>query len=361
MLDIIRPGLPTDCRIICVSDIHGNLKWFKKLLKKCGYDKSQDYLFILGDILEKGEENLATLRFVKLLCQSERVICIKGNNDTMCGRMAFHDTKEKFFDRLKSRPRNTYLEMAESIGIDSFDSDFEEKRQRVNEKFAYELDFMENLPLAVETKDFIFIHAGIENRPDWENTSEKFALTTPWYMDMCHQSEKTVICGHYPVYNYRAANFASLPVIDKKKRITDIDGGASTKFAQQLNALIITYNEGKYAFDTVFQPIGEEMRVKFNVNSEEKPVYVDWEHWDLTVIDKREDFYLVKINQTGETGLIPKSHTGEWDGKLHGWIHLNCFLSAEVGEKFCKCGETQEYFFGIKDNGKTGFLPKTAF
>lgn len=361
MLKIIRPDLPHHCRIICVSDIHGNLKWFKKLLDKCGYNAGADYLFILGDIVEKGRDNLAALRFVKELCQNERVVCIKGNNDTMCVRMAFCDTKEKFFDRLKSRPHNTYLEMAEGVGIDSFDSDFEEKRQRVNKEFAQELDFIDNLPLAIETKDFIFIHAGIENRPDWESTSEKFALTTPWYMDMRHQSEKTVICGHYPVYNYRAANFASLPVADKEKRIIDIDGGASTKFAQQLNALIIAYNEGEYTLDTVFQPIGEEMRVKFNVNSEEKPVYVDWEHWDLTVIDKREDFYLVKINQTGETGLIPQSHTGEWDGKLHGWIHLSCFLSAEAGEKFCKCGETQEYFFGIKDNGKTGFLPKFAF
>lgn len=360
-MNILKPNIFDNARIITVSDIHANLKHFKTLLQKCNYDKTADYLFILGDILEKGEENIATLRFVMELCQSERAICIKGNNDTMCDRMAFHDSKEKFFERIKQRPRNTYFEMAKSIGIDSFERDFETKRQRVNKRFENELNFIKNLPLAIETKDFIFIHAGIENRPDWENTSERFALTTPWYMDMCHQSEKTVICGHYPVYNYKAANNSNLPLIDREKRIIDIDGGASTKFAQQLNALIITYNEGKYTLDTVFQPFGEEMRVKSDVNSDKKPVYVDWEHWDLTVLSEQEDFYLVKINQTDETGLIPKSRTGVWEDKLHGWIHLSCFLSASAGEKFYKCGETLKYYFGIKEKGEIGFLPKSAF
>lgn len=360
-MKIQKPSIPDNCRIICVSDIHGNLKWFKMLLNKCNYNKNTDYLFILGDIVEKGKENLATLRFVKELCQSERVILIKGNNDTMCDRMAFHDSRERFFERIKFRPHNTYVEMAKELGIDSFEADCEQKRQRVNEKFKSELDFMTKLPLAIETRDFIFIHAGIENRPDWRNTEEKFALTTPWYMEHSHQSEKTVICGHYPTYNYKAANNTGLPVIDKEKRIIDIDGGASTKYAGQLNAFIINYTDGHYSHETVFQPIGEEMTVKRAVDSGCEYVYLNWERQDLTVIDRKEDFILVRINQTGESGLIPESHTGRWDGKLHGWIHLNCFLSASAGEKFCKCGETEKYYFGIKENGQIGFLPKSAF
>lgn len=360
-MKIQKPNIPDSCRIICVSDIHGNLKHFKMLLEKCCYNKDSDYLFILGDILEKGKDNLATLRFVKDLCQNERVICIKGNNDTMCDRMAFHDTRERFFDRIKQRPINTYLEMASEIDIDSFDTDFETKRQMVNERFKSELAFMINLPLAIETKDFIFIHAGIENRPDWQNTSERFALTEPWFMDKCHQSGKTVICGHYPVYNYKAAKNTDLPIIDRDKRIIDIDGGASTKYAGQLNAFIINYTDSKYRYETNFQPIGEEMTVRRNTVSNIEPIYLDWEHWDLTVIGEKDDFYNVRINQTGESGLILKNHIGKWDGKIHGWIHLNCFLSASEGERFCKCGECEKYYFGIKENGQIGFLPKSVF
>ncbi|MCM1488762.1 MAG: metallophosphoesterase, partial [Firmicutes bacterium] len=250
-MKIITPKLPSDCRIITVSDIHGNLRHFQMLLEKCGYSPNDDYLFILGDIVEKGRDSLAALRFVQRLCQNEKTVLILGNNDTMCHRMAFHDTKEYFLERIKQRPHNTYLEMAESLGIDSFETDFEQKRQRVNKHFEKELDFIKNLPLAIETEDFIFIHAGIENRPDWRNTSEKFALTEPWFLEKEHQADKTVICGHYPTYNYKAANNTNLPLIDEEKRIIGIDGGASTKWAGQLNALIINYTEGKYVFETV--------------------------------------------------------------------------------------------------------------
>ncbi len=360
-MKIITLNLPPTCRIIAVSDIHANLKHFKMLLDKCNYNKETDYLFILGDILEKGKENLATLHYVQELCQNEKVICIKGNNDTMCDRMAFHDSKEHFFERIRQRPHNAYLEMAKAIGIDNFETDFDLKRQKVNKHFESELDFIKNLPLAIETKDFIFIHAGIENRPDWQNTSEKFALTEPWFFEKQHQSEKTVICGHFPTYSFKAANNTNLPIIDKEKRIIDIDGGASTKWAAQLNALVINYNEGKYTLNTYFQPIGEETTVKSTVKSDYKPVYLNWEDQDLTVIEQKEDFLLVKINQTGETGLIHEDHTGVWEDKLHGWLNLSCFLSANSGEKFYRCGETKKYLFGILENGQVGFLPKTAF
>lgn len=360
-MDVIRPDLPQDCRVICVSDIHANCGEFKRLLEKCKYNKDNDYLFILGDILEKGSFNIDTIRFVMELCRDPKVICIKGNNDTMCDRMAFHDSKERFLDRIKGRPHNAFTEMGKVVGIENFEDDFENKRQKVTDAFKDELEFMKSLPLAVETKDFIFIHAGIENRKDWENTAEKFALTQPWYLRLEHCSPKTVVCGHYPVYNYRRANNTCLPIIDYNKRMIDIDGGASTKWASQLNAFIISYFNGKYSCETVFYPIGEEMTVKKAVRSDRSVVYLDWENWDLTIIERQKDILYVRINQTGETGFIHDRHTGEWDGKLHGWINLNCFLSADGGDKFYRCGETEEYFFGIAQNGQIGFLPKNSF
>ena len=48
-------------RIIVVSDIHGDLTTFKNLLNKCEYNENEDYLIILGDILEKGNEILDTI------------------------------------------------------------------------------------------------------------------------------------------------------------------------------------------------------------------------------------------------------------------------------------------------------------
>lgn len=358
-MEIIRPDLPQECRIICISDIHANLKHFKALLEKCGYDKSSDYLFILGDILEKGEENLATLRFVKELCQNERVILIMGNNDIICDRMAFCDSKERFYERLYFRPHCTLTEMGKCVGIEDFDEDFEKKRKKVGNAFKDELMFVRTLPLAIETKDFIFVHAGIENRPDWESTSEKTALSQPWFLRIEHSSPKTVVCGHFPTYNYRRANNTCLPIFDSQRRMICIDGGASTKWAAQLNALIINYGRNGFDYETVYLPFGEEKTVIKSVRSDHSPVYVDWENYTLSIIEQQGDFLYVQIDQTKERGLIPKTLTDSWDGKLHGWIHLGAFLSAQEGEHFYVNGETEKYYFGIAQNGQVGFLPKS--
>lgn len=56
MINIRKIDLPEKCRIICVSDIHAHYDEFARLLRKCGYDKESDYLFILGDILERQTE-----------------------------------------------------------------------------------------------------------------------------------------------------------------------------------------------------------------------------------------------------------------------------------------------------------------
>ena len=93
MLSIRKIKLPEKCRMICVSDIHAHCDEFRELLCKCGYDKESDYLFILGDILEKGRQNIEALRFVYELSLDPKCVCIKGNNDTMVTRMAFDDEK----------------------------------------------------------------------------------------------------------------------------------------------------------------------------------------------------------------------------------------------------------------------------
>ena len=330
-------------------------------MEKCNYNKDKDYLFILGDIIEKGKDNLQTLRYVMELCQNEKVICTKGNNDTMCVRMAFDDSKDKFLERISSRPHNTFLEMAESIGIENFEEGFREKQKKVSDSFKNELDFLKDLPIAIETKNHIFVHAGIEQRSDWRNTSERFAITRPWFLRSEHRSSKTVVCGHYPTYNYKRSNNTCLPIIDKEKRMICIDGGASTKCAGQLNALIINIDGGKYIYETVFVPLGEEMTVKKAVTSNCKPVHVDWESHTLTIIEKHGDLLYVRIDQTGETGLIPENRTGYWNDKLHGWVHLNTFLSAKEGERFYTSAETDEYYFGIAENGQVGLLPKSCF
>ena len=358
-MNTARPNLPAKCRIICVSDVHAYLDDFKSLLAKCSYDPDSDYLFILGDIIEKGTDNTAILNYVQKLCQSPKTIFIKGNNDIMPCSMAFNDGKSRFFDRLRSRPTNTFMQMAETLGITDFTENFEEKRQKVIEAYRSQLDFIQNAPLAIETDDFIFVHAAIENRPDWENSDPITILTLHWFLRYEHCQPKTVICGHYPTYNFRRGNNSNLPIFDKDKRIIDIDGGMGTKSAMQLNALIINKSGNNYDFETVFKPHGREVTIKTDVTTDKTPKYVDWENHYISVIEDQGEFLLARNETTGETGVIPESFTGTWD-RLHAWIHLDSFLTVKAGESFCISRETENHFFGITQSGKVGFIPKSA-
>ncbi|GHU84058.1 hypothetical protein FACS1894196_4780 [Clostridia bacterium] len=50
-------------RVLCVSDIHGSLTLFKRLLAKAEYT-SGDMLVLLGDLYTKGKQGPETLRFI---------------------------------------------------------------------------------------------------------------------------------------------------------------------------------------------------------------------------------------------------------------------------------------------------------
>ena len=354
----VKLTLPEQYRIICVSDIHAHCDDFKALLDKCGYRPESDYLFILGDILEKGRQNIETLRFVKKLCENPKCICLQGNNDTMCERMAFRDTKEKFLSRLKFRPDNTYMDMAKSIGITDFDIDFDDKRVLVNNAFSDELQFIRDLPLAIDTEDYLFVHAGIEDRTDWENSEERIIQSTPWFLRSRHPLSKYVVVGHFPCFNFRRANNTNRPIIDLDQRMIDIDGGCEVKWAGQLNALIIKKNGKDYHYSDVFLPLVPSRRVKSDFISDTDYKYCDVDNSDLEIVGEQGEFYRVLNRYDGSEGMIPKRCTGEWDGRLHGWINLDCFLSVKKDEQFYVYGEIGDYYFGIAQNGQVGLVPK---
>lgn len=360
MLSIRKIELPYKCRMICVSDIHAHCDEFRELLRKCRYNKESDYLFILGDILEKGSQNIETLRFVHELTQDSKCVCIKGNNDTMVSRMAFDDEKEKFLERLTYRPVNAYMQMAESIGITDFTTDFDNKRNAVNQKFAKELSFVSGLPTAIETEKHIFVHAGVEYRPDWENSSEQFVLCAPWWIRNSHALDKYVVVGHFPTYNFARGKNTNLPIIDNDKKIIDIDGGCSVKSAGQINAFIITKDGESYSYDNVFVPSEpcEKYTVIGDYTAPKQYSYLDYEKSDLEILDKTDGLVSVRDKHSGKNGLILERFIDKWgDGHYHGWSNLDAFVSVNKGETFCVYYKNEKYCYGIANSGEVGMIP----
>tara|TARA_R110002050_G_scaffold139959_6_gene264560 strand:- start:1763 stop:2608 length:846 start_codon:yes stop_codon:yes gene_type:complete len=65
--------------IYLVGDIQGCYSELQALLKKVAFNQKVDQLYLAGDLVARGPDSLATLRFVKSLQQSAKVVL--GNHD----------------------------------------------------------------------------------------------------------------------------------------------------------------------------------------------------------------------------------------------------------------------------------------
>ncbi|QTD43384.1 metallophosphoesterase [Sporosarcina sp. Te-1] len=238
MLDCRKVELDKNRRVIIISDVHANLPLFKRLLTKVNYTPD-DYLFINGDLCEKGPDSLETVAFAReLVAGSERVFLTKGNCDIV--HRYVYDNVEGIKNYMVKQPYSILNEMLEQhdAQLDDFSS-LQELGAFYRDHYGETLDWLEDLPVAFETDEFIIIHAGVENRPDWQHTSLANALSMPSFYEQGHMVDKPVIVGHWPVVNYRAAAISSnSPVIDETKKVIALDGGNGIKRDGQLNALI---------------------------------------------------------------------------------------------------------------------------
>ena len=119
-----------------VSDIHGCMKSFQKILDKLSFNKF-DKLYLLGDFINKGPDSMGVLDFVaKLNKNGYSIYCIIGNHDQKLldvrigntegawaneeqkkitlksfGVNSPHDIPEKYIQQLASMPY--YLELSD--------------------------------------------------------------------------------------------------------------------------------------------------------------------------------------------------------------------------------------------------------
>lgn len=170
-------------RTIIIGDVHGCYEELIELLEKCHYDLENDRLIFLGDLINKGPYSRKVVNFV----MEGGHECIQGNHErgflnSLVNPQFFKRGFKKFFESYESK----------------------KERERV-------IEWMENLPLIIEDKDFICVHGGLQphlplkkQKPeivtrirtwggdpmDMDNESDP-----PWYH--YYQGDKLVIFGHW--------------------------------------------------------------------------------------------------------------------------------------------------------------------
>lgn len=141
-----------------------HLQNFQNLLKKVGYSK-EDILVIDGDVLEKGPQSLATLRYVMQLAKEYTVYQVLGNNDWLWDELEMEDKQanEDLLDYMLSR-NSIFNEMCMELGIEvSEQMDVTAMKRQLKAAFQAEWDYLRELPDILESEHYIFVHAGIES------------------------------------------------------------------------------------------------------------------------------------------------------------------------------------------------------
>lgn len=305
-------------RILVTSDIHGHLDYLRKVLEMAAFSE-EDLLIIVGDMIEKGNNSLGTVRYIMELCKKGNVIPLIGNVDAyrlkLIGELC-EENAEGFYQYLvkvrKWAGTSFYDELAKECGYEITSAeDVLAYRDEIVSHFEQEFRFLAELPTIVETQKFVFVHGGLQERTVTENEKEDlFRLTKAdhFLSSTPHTFEKYVIVGHWPVALYNESILQMNPIIDREKKIISIDGGCGVKSIGQLNLLVIPEIECDIeeitslyydAFPVVTALEGQE--------AGKDPINIDWMNSDIQMLDPGEEFSLVQHCKSGRQLVVPNS------------------------------------------------------
>ena len=276
-------------RIIVVSDIHGDLSTFKKLLEKCEYNENDDYLIILGGFLEKGTEILDTMRYIMEISKNERVFVLKGNNDKVIEVCSTERGMREGLGYINRMKNSILAEKARELGnlLEN-----EDDLREVVESLKEEKEFIDNLPLVLVSERLVFVHAGIKQL-DTE-TEQKYLLGTKMFAHDSHELQQYVVVGHFPVSNYCTKIFRLTPQFDMNKKIISIDGGNNMKSFGQLNALIIENLSSGLTFTYRYATHFPQMLIKTTQQGNEDDArIISWPNYDVKILSQGDDESLV--------------------------------------------------------------------
>lgn len=195
--------------IYVVSDIHGDLKQLHQAHARIAKDAEKhgvkDHTILhIGDLVDRREDSKGVIQYLMDGINDDNPwIVLMGNHD----RMMFWWLNDP--DRRDSHLKPGYdwiyhriggRETLESYGVTYPEEGFDVKQVQQQALAAIpkeHIDFLQNLPLYVETDDYIFVHAGIRpNVPMSEQTEDDLVWIRGPFFEHTESFGKMVIHGH---------------------------------------------------------------------------------------------------------------------------------------------------------------------
>lgn len=177
-------------RTLVVGDIHGKLDLFNQLLEKAKYKPKEDFLILIGDLVDRGENSKGVVeRAIQLKNEApDTVVILKGNHEVM-------------MINSMTRPNTEYSDAwLKTGGLDCLKSYTDaEGNVAVPEEH---IEFLDKLPVWYEDDHAIYVHASLPKMTDGSFLHPSFSPDSSelmWGRNRRFFSEyggKLVVFGH---------------------------------------------------------------------------------------------------------------------------------------------------------------------
>lgn len=193
--------------IYVTSDLHGcSLDDFKLLLHRAGFSR-KDFLFVLGDVIDRGEYGAELLLW---LTEQTNVQLILGNHEALllaCGFL-FEEVTDESLSKLTAQQIHTLENWIANGGGPTL-AGLRRLLKQDPDLVEGILDYLRDAPLYEDIdaagKRYILVHSGLGNfHPQKElddYTPEELLFTRPT-LATSYFSDATVIFGHTPTEFY---------------------------------------------------------------------------------------------------------------------------------------------------------------
>ena len=175
-------------RILAIGDIHGKFKKLSSVFNKINFDSEKDFLILLGDYVDRGDENLHCLQWAMKISEMKNVVALRGNHEQM---MLYYYLLGNFESTiwLPNGGNKTKAEIDEWL---KGDPNFLNRA----------LKFIYNRPLyykmTIKNQEYIFCHAGLNPYKPPEEQDEESLLWIREKFYNYYNGTAEVVVGHTP-------------------------------------------------------------------------------------------------------------------------------------------------------------------
>lgn len=216
----VNVAKPSEGRRLVVGDVHGCYLTLKKLVEKKIQLKKEDYLFFVGDFIDRGPDSAAVLDYVfELEDKGYQIFPLRGNHEQM------------FLDDYKvESPENLQNILKENNTQNLLD-----EHGKVIPAYW---DFFQSLPYYYELEDFYLVHAGFnfKRRNPFQDLYSMIWIRNieiHWMMYEQNEPQEPVLKDAFDKFKQRKIVFGHTPTsiydikhhIDKEGHLIPLDNG----------------------------------------------------------------------------------------------------------------------------------------